>query len=73
LENLALELEQKYKIFITYPAIRELVNLAGRYIPNIPFPKKAIDLLRDTAVYVARSIKEKIVLPEHVASSFHKN
>ncbi|MBU3934534.1 ATP-dependent Clp protease ATP-binding subunit [Patescibacteria group bacterium] len=67
LQNLAIELERKYKIFITYPAIRELVSLANRYIPNAPFPKKAIDLLRDTAVYIARSVKEKIVLPEHVA------
>ncbi|MBU2540056.1 ATP-dependent Clp protease ATP-binding subunit [Patescibacteria group bacterium] len=67
LQNLALELERKYKIFITYPAIRELVSLSARYIPNQPFPKKAIDLLQDVAVYVARSAKEKVVLPEHVA------
>ncbi|MFA5878004.1 MAG: ATP-dependent Clp protease ATP-binding subunit [Candidatus Staskawiczbacteria bacterium] len=67
LQNLALELERKYKVFIVYPAIREIVILAGRYIPNIPFPKKAIDLLQDVVVYVARSIKEKVVLPEHVS------
>jgi len=67
LQNLAIELEQKYKVFVTYPAIRELVALAARYIPNIPFPKKAIDLLQDVVVYVARSVREKIVLPEHVS------
>ncbi|MCG2699824.1 ATP-dependent Clp protease ATP-binding subunit [Candidatus Parcubacteria bacterium] len=67
LQNLALELEWKYKVFITYPAIRELIIFAGRYMPNAPFPQKALNLLQDTAVYVARSIKEKIVLPEHVA------
>jgi ATP-dependent Clp protease ATP-binding subunit ClpC len=66
LQNLVLELEQKYKVFITYPAIREIVNLSARYIPNVPFPKKAIDLLQDVVVYVARSVKQKIVLPEHV-------
>lgn len=67
LQNLALELEQKYKVFVSYPAIREVVALTARYIPNVPFPKKAIDLLDDVVVYVARSLKEKIVLPEHVS------
>lgn len=66
LQNLALELEQKYKVFVTYPAIRELINLATRYIPSVPFPKKGIDLLQDVVVYVARSKKEKVILPEHV-------
>ncbi|MBU3895833.1 hypothetical protein KKG36_00730, partial [Patescibacteria group bacterium] len=67
LQNRALELEQKYKLFIIYPSIRELVNLAAKYIPNQPFPKKAINILEDVAIYVARSVKAKVVLPEHVA------
>jgi len=66
LGNLALELEWKYKIFVTYPAMREIIKLTDRYIPNIPFPKKAIDVLEATTVYVV-SLKEKIVLPQHVA------
>jgi len=67
LQNLALELEYKYKVFVTYPAIRELVSLAARYIPNQPFPQKGIDLLQDVVVYVARSMKQRVILPEHVS------
>ncbi len=67
LQNLSLELEQRYKVFVTYPAVREVVKLAARYIPSKPFPQKGIDLLQDVVVYVARSTKDKVVLPEHVA------
>ena len=66
LQNLALELEQKNKILIAYPAIREIVNLTGRYFPSTPFPKKAIDILDESVVYL-RSIKEKVLLPHHIA------
>ena len=66
LQNLALGLEKKYKILITYPAIREIINLTGRYFPSTPFPKKAIDVLNEVAAYV-KSQKEKIVLPQHIA------
>ncbi len=66
LKNLALELERKYKVFIAYPTIREIVNLTARYMPSLPFPKKAIDILEEVMVYVS-SAKEKVVLPHHVA------
>ena len=67
LSNHALGLEQKYKILITYPTIREVITLADRYLPNIPFPKKGVDILDELAVYVGRGAKEKVVLPHHVA------
>ncbi|TSC94796.1 MAG: ATPase AAA-2 domain protein [Parcubacteria group bacterium Licking1014_1] len=66
LQNSALEFEQKYKILILYPAIREIVNLTARYFPSMPFPKKAIDILSEVVVYV-QTIKEKVVLPHHIA------
>jgi len=66
LQNFALELEQKHKILILYPSIREIVNLAGRYFPSIPFPKKALDVLDEVVVY-AVSQKEKVVMPHDVA------
>lgn len=66
LQNLALELEQKNKILIAYPAIRETVNLTGRYFPSTPFPKKAIDILDEAVVYL-RTLKEKVLLPHHIA------
>lgn len=66
LQNLALGLEKKYGILILYPAIREIINLSGRYFASLPFPKKAIDVLQETASYV-RGKKEKQMLPSHVA------
>src|SRR3989339_8186 len=66
LQNLALELEAKYKILDIYPAIREIVNLTGRYFPSTPFPKKAIDVLDEAVVY-AQTLKEKVVMPHHIA------
>jgi ATP-dependent Clp protease ATP-binding subunit ClpC len=65
-EKLALILEGKYKKFVSFPALREVVSLAKRYLPTIPFPKSAMDLLDEVMVYVS-STKERVVLPEHVA------
>lgn len=59
--------EKKYKIFIPYPAIRDIIKYSARYLPQLPFPKKAIDLLDEVSVYVTRYTKSQIVLPEHVA------
>jgi len=66
LERLVFGHEQRYKKFISYPALREIISLANRYLPALPFPKKAIGLLDEVMVYVALT-KDKIVLPEHVA------
>lgn len=66
LQSAALELEYKSKILILYPSIREIVNLTGRYMPSLPFPKKALDVLDETAVYI-QTLKEKVVMPHHVA------
>jgi len=67
LENFALFLENKYKKFIPYPAIKDTVRFASRYIREVPFPKKAIDLLDEILVYTSRSTKSPLVLPEYVA------
>lgn len=66
LQNVSLSLEQKYNILIVYPSIREIINLTGRYLPSTPFPKKAIDVLNETASYV-KSLREKVLLPSHAA------
>ncbi len=66
LQNLALEIEHREKILVLYPSIREIVNLSGRYFSSMPFPKKAIDILQETAVYV-KTLKEKVILPHHIA------
>jgi len=62
----ALEAEYRKKVLILYPAIREIVNLTGRYMPSLPFPEKALDVLAEVVAYV-QSKKEKVILPHHVA------
>jgi len=71
LQDSALELEYKYKMLILYPSIREIVNLTGRYMPSLPFPKKALDILDEAVVYV-QTLKEKIVMPHHIAELISK-
>lgn len=74
LQNVALGLEKKYHVIVTYPAIRETINLTARYLPSTPFPKKAIDVLEEAMVYVS-TLKDsslgyhaiKTVLPSHIA------
>ena len=66
LQSLVLFLERKYKKIIPYPTIREIVRYSNRYIKDIPFPKKAIDLLDEILVYASRYGKVPLVLPEYV-------
>ena len=66
LENWIPALERQYKKLISYESLKEIVNLADRYFPSKPFPRKAIDVLQDTIVYVTDTTNDKIVLPKHV-------
>lgn len=67
LENKVSYYEKKYKRFVTYPAIRDIVKFSARYIQDSPFPKKALDLFDEIITYVSRYTKSQTVLPEHVA------
>lgn len=71
LQNRALEFEQKNKILVLYPAVREIINLSARYIPSLPFPKKAIDVLDEAVVYL-QTLKEKVLMPHHIAEVISK-
>ena len=62
----ALEIEYNKNIFILYPSVREIINLTSRYMPSLPFPEKALDILSEVVAY-AQSQKEKIIFPHHVA------
>ncbi len=66
LENYVGSFEEKYKKFITYPALREIVRLSSLYIQDAPFPEKAINVLDEVMVYVSHSTTSSLVLPEHV-------
>ena len=67
LENSTFFLERKYKKFISYPALREIISLTERYLPALPFPEKAMELLDELVIYVVQETKDKIILPSHVA------
>lgn len=66
MEREVLGLEVKYRVFITYPAILKMIELSGRYIHEVPFPRKAITLLNDVVVYAKNEERENIILEEHV-------
>lgn len=66
LENLLPILERRYKLFVSYPVLREIISLARRFMPSLTFPKKAIDLLDEVMIYVKKTAHEKVVLPKHV-------
>jgi len=59
-------LEKKHKIFISYPALREIISLTDRYLPSLYFPEKAINILDEAVIYVAGSVREKVILPKHI-------
>ena len=66
LENLVPFLEQKYKIFVSYPALREIISLSRRYLASLPFPKKALDIFEEAMIYAKKTAKVKILLPSHI-------
>ena len=67
LQNIILSLEKKYKIFISYQSLKEILNLTEKYMPNESFPEKAIDVLDESVIYLVQTAKEKILLPKHIA------
>lgn len=71
LQSVALELEYARKVLVLYPSIREIVNLTSKYMPSLPFPKKALDVLDESVVYIQR-LKEKVVMPHHIAEIISK-
>jgi ATP-dependent Clp protease ATP-binding subunit ClpC len=65
LEDKVRELEGKYKRYLSYQALKEIVDLAENYILATPFPKKAQDLLNEVMVQVSRGPKSWVT-PEDV-------
>jgi len=65
LEDMLPGLEKRYKISASYRILRDIVGLTERYVPDIPFPEKAIDILTEAFVY-SSSMGEKVISPEDV-------
>lgn len=49
LENVG-SVEHRNNVFITYQAMKSVVELSDRYIHDIPFPEKALNLMEEAAV-----------------------
>lgn len=64
--QLVFPLENKYRKFIPYQAIRDIVKLSGKYIQAVPFPQKAVDLLQEAMVFLSQT-KDKVLLGPHIA------
>lgn len=58
--------EQRHKIFFTFESVKAAIELSDRYIQDMPFPEKVIDILGDTAVYTGEAGK-KIVVAQDIA------
>ncbi len=58
--------ESRTGVLVLYQSLKELVEKAERFITDVPFPEKAIDLLDEVTVYVSQTLREQIVKPEHV-------
>ncbi len=67
LEDLALRLEARNRKFISYPALRDIIVYCSKYLPAIPFPEKAMDLLDEAIVHLNQT-KDKVLLPKHIAA-----
>jgi ATP-dependent Clp protease ATP-binding subunit ClpC len=66
LSQLVFPLEKKYRRFIPYQAIRDIIKFSGKYIQAVPFPKKAVDLLDEAMTFLSQT-KEKVLLSRHIA------
>jgi len=66
LQDLVETLEKRTKVTISYQALKEIIEKTDIYLPQFPFPEKAIDLLDEAVVYVATQTKDKILLPSHI-------
>ncbi|MBI2626993.1 MAG: ATP-dependent Clp protease ATP-binding subunit [Parcubacteria group bacterium] len=58
-------IERQQGVFVTHQALKNIVDKADFFIPNVPFPEKAIDLLTEVASSVAKQGKS-FVLAEDV-------
>lgn len=65
LQRKSLFLERKYRMLISFSALKKIISLSARYIKNIPFPEKALDILEEAVVHINQK-KEQVLLPQHI-------
>ncbi len=65
LEEIAFDLEKRFPVVITYPALKAAVELADRYIADGAMPEKAIDVL-ERGVTAAAASGETLVVKSYM-------
>ncbi|MFA7385660.1 MAG: ATP-dependent Clp protease ATP-binding subunit [Candidatus Paceibacterota bacterium] len=68
LQTLVPYYERKNKVFVSYLALKEIVDLSDKYLPTLFFPEKGIEILEEVVLFVSKGGKGKMVLKSHVAS-----
>ena len=58
-------LEGKYKVYFSYNAIEEVIELSAKYIHDRYLPEKAINILEQVAVKVAKEKGEQTLVSEN--------
>ena len=68
LELISFDLEKRYKVLISFPALKSSVELSAKYIFDRVLPDKAVDLLEETVAEVSKNSRGHIVLSSNVES-----
>lgn len=68
LQNQIPAFEIKNKKYISYKAIREVVQLSSKFLGDIPFPDRALRLLDESMAYLVTYTKDNVLLEKHVQS-----
>lgn len=68
LELISFDLEKKYRVLISFPALKSSVELSAKYIFDRVLPDKAVDLLEETVAEVSKNSRGGIVLSSNVES-----
>ena len=61
--------ENKHRVYFTYDALEKIYDLADRYITDQALPKKALDLMDEAGIMVAKAGRQdKLVRGEDIAT-----
>lgn len=66
LQDEVARVERQTGLWFSNAALQEIVNLTGKLIQSLPNPEKSLEILEETAVFVATKLGERVVLPVHV-------
>lgn len=69
LEDSALGMEHSHKVLVSYEAIREAYRLSGRYMQDLAYPGKAIQLLEQS---LSHSVHDGVITPESVQDAIEQ-